>query len=270
MGGGNKTPAEKADTGLSLAECENVTRLHEMGQASEKSEIGLSLAECDTRLPEWGQTESCETVPKAENNENRLSLEKDGSDSENAENCDINLGAISDDNVLKIGGNETDLEGMLEERGNSVQMVQCEGENVANNEHFVRGGDAKKEQGNGGHNVPGDSLVQGGQGCGGDNSDQMVQSVDDKNVQNSDNLNVPDDMTVNGVHGELPSEDNSEQMLRGGDMENVQGNSEQNVPVEVNVELREVLEKLCMVVTLDEGRDEPRIVGCNVARGGEL
>ena len=64
--GGNKPPAEKADTGLSLAECENVTRLHEMGLAIEKSEIGLSLAECDTRLPEWGVTRSCESVAKAE------------------------------------------------------------------------------------------------------------------------------------------------------------------------------------------------------------
>ena len=41
--GGNKLQAEKED-GLSLAECENVTRLLEMGLAAEKTEIGLSLA----------------------------------------------------------------------------------------------------------------------------------------------------------------------------------------------------------------------------------
>ena len=221
------------------------------------------------------EVDNIDDVDNVEKTENGLSLEKGRSDSENARNCDINLGAISDDTVLTNGGNETvitnggnsDLEGRLEERGNSVQMVQCEGENVANIEHFVRGGDDKNEHGNGGHNVPGDRWVQGGQGCGGDNSDQMVQSGDDKNVQDSANLNVPDDMNVHGVHGEQISEDNSEQMVRSGDMENVQGNSDQNVPVEVNSELREVLEKLCMVVIMDEGRDEPRIVGCNVAGG---
>ena len=81
-------------------------------------------------------------------------------------------------------------------------------------------------------------------------------------------MNVHDEMYENGVHDEQFSGENSEQMVQGEDIEKVQGNSEQNVPSKVSVELREVLDRLCMVVTLDEGRDEPRIVGGNVAGGG--
>ena len=118
---------------------------------------------------------------------------------------------------------------------NSDQRVQYEGENVANSELFVQDEDAKKAQGNGGHNVPGDRLIQGSQGCDGEYSDQTVQSIADKNVQNSANMNVHDEMYENGVHDEQFSGENSEEMVQGEDMEKVQGNSEQNVPLEVSV-----------------------------------
>ena len=49
-----------------------------------------------------------------------------------------------------------------------------------------------------------------------------------------------------------------EQHVRG-----VQGEQDENYEVEVQGDLREVRENLCFVVTLDEGRDEPRILGCN-------
>ena len=81
-GWGTKPPAEKTDSGLSLAECGSVTRLAELGLASG-----------------W------EIEPPAEKTDSGLSLAKCRSDGEYIEKCDMNLGANSDDNVLANGEN---------------------------------------------------------------------------------------------------------------------------------------------------------------------